>query len=150
MVKVERIHTDNAKDILRNADIKITPNRVLVLQEILERNCAFTLNDMENIILSLDKSTLCRRLNLFLDCGILHEVDNGKGHKMYCRCACSAKSKVSQIHFTCLLCSKTFCIRNLIKEDLDTPTFSYPEDFEITEVNFLLKGLCPECKNKAR
>lgn len=150
MIKNKEVLTDRAKSILAEAEIRATSIRVLVLREILQTEYAFTLADMEEKILTLDKSTLCRTLNLFLSRRILHEVDNDNGHKMYCRCICSIKQEVSHIHFTCLSCHKIFCVRSLIKEDINSLQVPHPENFEVTEVNYVLKGLCPKCKNKSK
>ena len=139
--------TDRAKSILADAGIRETATRILVLREILECDCAFTLADMEERILTLDKSTLCRNLNVFLKHHILHEVDNDNGCKMYCRCSCGTKHGLSQIHFTCLSCRKTFCIRGLIA-DFDSIALPPLDGYDVMEVNYVLKGLCPNCKQK--
>ncbi len=141
------ILTNKAKSILAEAKIRETSIRVLVLREILACECAFTLIEMEERIPTMDRSTLCRTLNLFHSRGILHEVDNGSGHKMYCRCVCSARHE-RQIHFTCLSCHKTYCIRSLMKEDVDAFKIPHLDNFEVFGVSYVLKGLCPKCKNK--
>ncbi len=147
MGESNEILTNRAKAILADAGIRETAIRVLVLREILECECAFTLSDMEEKIVTLDKSTLCRNLNLFLKHNILHEVDNGNGCKMYCRCSCGTRHGVSQIHFTCLSCHKTYCIRSLV-ENVESIRIPHLEGYDVAEVNYVLKGLCPKCKNK--
>ena len=77
------------------------------------------------------------------DVKLLHEVDNGSGSKIYCRCECRS-THTSHIHFTCTSCGKTFCIK-----DIDTSSIPLPEGFTIEETNCVMKGICPDCTVKA-
>ena len=43
-------------------------------------------------------------------------------------------------HFHCEHCNRTFCFANL-----PAPLVSLPEGFTIRSINYVLKGLCPEC-----
>ena len=78
MQDIERILTD--------ADVKPTAIRMMVMKEIIAIGHTFTLSDMEIRLETVDRSTLFRTLTLFLDHKLLHEVDNGSGSKIYCRC----------------------------------------------------------------
>lgn len=134
------------EQILTDAGIRPTAIRILVLRKIIEYNKVFTLSEMEDKLESLDKSTLFRTLTLFLSHKLLHEVDNGSNSKLYCLCLCQSKNNhVSHLHFTCNICHETFCIK-----DIDISKLPYPENFEVTEINFVMKGLCPKCKHKTQ
>ncbi len=112
------------------------------MKEVVAHDGPFTLADMEGILDTVDRSTIFRTLTLFLTHDIIHEVDNGSGSKMYCRCEC-ASVHYSHLHFTCTACGKTFCLK-----DVDTSVISHPKGFVVKEVNFVMKGLCPECSNQ--
>ena len=45
------------------------------------------------------------------------------------------------VHFYCEKCHRTFCL-----EDTPVPPVSIPEGFEPRTVNYLLKGICPDCR----
>lgn len=130
--------------ILADAEVRPTSNRIMVMREIIAMDHTFTLSEMEERLETIDKSTLFRTLTLFLEHKLLHEVDNGSGSKIYCRCECRPVHG-PHVHFTCTSCGKTFCIKNI-----DTSSIPHPEGFEIEEVNCVMKGLCPECLRKSR
>ena len=56
---------DKILKILENRNIKPTSNRVLVLKAMLNFDWAFTLADLENELISVDKSTISRTIHLF-------------------------------------------------------------------------------------
>lgn len=129
--------------ILNEAGVKPTAIRMMVMKEIIAIGHTFTLSDMEIRLETVDKSTLFRTLTLFLEHKLLHEVDNGSGSKLYCRCECRS-THTSHIHFTCTSCGKTFCIKGI-----DTSSIPHPEGFTIEETNCVMKGICPDCTVKA-
>lgn len=132
-----------AEQLLTEAHIHLTAIRITILREIMQLDHTFTLADMEERMDTIDKSTLFRTLTLFLQHKLLHEVDNGSGSKLYCRCVCNSKQHHSHIHFTCTECGQTFCIK-----DIDSSQIPCPRNFEVEEINCVMKGLCPECKQK--
>lgn len=130
--------------LLIEAGIRPTAIRLLVLKDIVEYDHTFTLADMEQRMVTVDRSTLFRTLMLFVERKLLHEVDNGSGSKLYCRCECNYKHHhVPHIHFTCTSCNETFCIK-----DIDVSMLPRPEGYEVNEINLVMKGLCPKCKHK--
>ena len=130
------------ENMLAGAGIKPTAIRIMVMREIIAYNHPFTLADMEGRLATVDKSTLFRTLILFLERKLLHDVDNGSGSRIYCKCEC-ASMHTSHIHFTCTLCGQTFCIK-----DIDTSIVPHPEGFVVKESSLVMKGLCPECAKR--
>lgn len=131
------------EEILSRAGVRPTAIRVLVLREIEALDHTFTLAQMEERLDTLDRSTLFRTLSLFRENHILHEVDNGSGSMLYCKCACYP-IHTSHIHFTCTVCGRTFCIK-----DIDGAQIPRPVGFDVEEINCVMKGVCPECKKRA-
>lgn len=134
---------EEAEELLKKANVHLTAIRIAVWKEIMQLDHTFTLADMEDRMDTIDKSTLFRTLTLFLQRKLLHEVDNGSGSKLYCRCVCESGQHHSHIHFTCTECGQTFCIKNI-----DCSQIPCPKNFEVKEINCVMKGLCPECKIK--
>ena len=133
-----------AEQILTELGIRPTAIRLMVLRDIIEYDRTFTLADMEQRMVTLDRSTLFRTLMLFVEHKLLHEVDNGSGSRLFCRCECHHKHHhTPHIHFTCTACNETFCIK-----DIDTSVLPLPANYEVTEVSLVMKGLCPKCKQK--
>lgn len=130
------------EQILTEAGIRPTAIRQMVLKEIIAYDHTFTLNEMEQRIGTIDRSTLFRTLMLFVGRKILHDIDNGSGSKLFCRCECThSHHHAPHIHFTCTVCHETFCIK-----DIDISTIPLPTGYEVTEVNLVMKGICPKCK----
>lgn len=131
-----------AEQILTELGIRPTAIRLMVLRDIIEYNRTFTLADMEQRMVTLDRSTLFRTLMLFVEHKLLHEVDNGSGSRLFCRCECHHKNHhTPHIHFTCMACNETYCIKNI-----DITGISHPEGYEVEEINIVMKGICPKCK----
>ena len=135
---------NQAEHILQESGIRPTAIRLMVLREIIGYDHTFTLADMEHRMETLDRSTLFRTLMLFVEHKLLHESDNGNGSKLFCRCECGHGHRhAPHVHFTCTACNETFCIK-----DIDVPHISYPEGYEVEEVNIVMKGVCPRCKKR--
>lgn len=137
-------YMNREEQILIESGIRPTAIRQMVLKEIIVYNHTFTLADMEKHMITLDRSTLFRTLMLFVEHKLLHEVDNGSGSKLFCRCDCHhTHHHTPHIHFTCTACNETYCIR-----DIDITGIPRPEGYEVEEINIVMKGLCPKCKLK--
>lgn len=121
--------------------VKPTAVRILVWQQVARQTETFTLNDMERLMPNMDRSSIFRALRLFVDHHLLHEIDDGSGHQKYCLCRCHDGKHINHIHFSCTICGKTYCL-----EDQIIPVVSIPEGFEMHETEYIIKGICPDCK----
>ena len=133
------------EQILRNADVRVTAVRLLVWRTIRKEFAGiFNLADLEEVLPTVDKSTLFRTLNLFSDSHLLDTIDDGSGSQKYClRSADDPLSGVRHIHFSCRVCHKTVCLTNI-----PLPEVSLPEGFEVENVEYVAKGVCPECAER--
>lgn len=138
---------DNLELRLTERNIRPTAMRLLVLKEILamEEHQAFSLQDLENRLDTVDKSTIFRTLTVFHENLLIHSIDDGTGSVKYsiCRRGCDCSLKQSHVHFSCVKCNKTCCLENI-----SIPKVNLPEGFEYESVNFVFKGLCPECSHR--
>ena len=48
-------------------------------------------------------------------------------------------------HFYCEQCQRTTCL-----PEVDIPEIHLPEGYKLSNVNFMLKGICPECAAKQK
>lgn len=129
-------------DILNKRKIKPTAIRLLVLKAMMEFERAFSLLDLENYLDTVDKSTVSRTINLFLDHHLIHCIDDGSGSLKYSVCGedCSCSIEELHAHFYCQKCHKTFCLRNI-----PVPTVQLPRNFTLESINYVLKGCCEDC-----
>jgi len=134
----------NDSEILSMHGIKPTANRLLIFEAMKKMGHTFSLNDMEEELLMMDKSTIFRTLVLFLEQHLIHSVDDGSGSLKYCVCHNDGDCLPEEFHchFYCEKCCQTFCL-----EEVRAPVVNAPEGYLVREVNYLLKGICPNCKN---
>lgn len=129
-------------DILKKREIKPTAIRLLALRAMMEFERAFSLLDLENYLDTVDKSTVSRTINLFLNHHLIHCIDDGSGSLKYSVCGedCSCSIEELHAHFYCLKCHRTFCLRNI-----RVPTVQLPRNFTLESINYVLKGCCEDC-----
>lgn len=145
------------ENILQLYGVRPTAVRLLIWRQIVKTDHPFSLSDMEVWLDTVDKSTLFRALTLFEEHHLLHSIDDGSGQKKYCRCddtdACLTHIHEHEhehehigckhVHAYCTRCQRTFCIRT---EQI--PLVKMPEGFEVTDINYVVRGICPECQKK--
>lgn len=127
--------------------IRPTPMRVLILKEMYRGDVTVSLPDMEHFLPSVDKSTISRTINTFLDHHLLHVVDDGSGALKYAVCSdcCDCYNGGGHVHFYCEKCKRTFCLKGI-----HIPEVKLPGGFTVDGVNFVIKGVCPECNGKKK
>ncbi len=128
--------------MLTRRGIQPTAIRLLVLDALAQAHESLSLADLDNRLDTVDKSTIYRTLTLFLAHRLIHSIDDGTGSFKYALCAdgCTCQGNDLHAHFHCERCNRTFCFTNL-----PAPLVSLPEGFSIRSINYVLKGLCPEC-----
>lgn len=144
--------------ILQHYGVRPTAIRLLVWKQIMKTDHPFSLNDMEEWLDTVDKSTLFRALSLFEEHHLLHSIDDGSGQKKYCRCdgsdVCShihtahlehehLHKGCKHVHAYCVKCQRTFCIRT---EQI--PLVTMPQGFEVIDINYVVRGICPDCNKQ--
>ena len=126
--------------------IKPTAMRILVLKAMLEYHSAFSLADIEDVLETVDKSTLSRTINLFHDKLLIHSIDDGSGSMKYSVCSSDCECRLNQlhVHFHCNRCNNTYCL-----ESIHIPPVKLPPGFLLENVNFVMKGYCDMCSKFA-
>lgn len=135
---------ESADKMLRNSEISPTPNRLLVLRAIAEASFPVSLTELDTQLETLDKSSILRTLNLLESHALIHAVEDGRGITKYELCHREGDHHSQDdmhIHFYCNSCKRTFCFTQVA-----VPPVPVPEGFETLSVNYMLKGLCPDCR----
>ena len=132
---------------LLNAGIRVTAVRLLIWREVRHTfTDAFNLADLEAKLPTVDRSTLFRTLTLLTDAHLLHEIDDGSGTQKYCVCHLDdTRHCEGHVHLTCLRCHRTFCLNNV-----RIPSVPLPPGFEPEEAEYIVKGLCADCRRRSR
>lgn len=133
--------------LLAQRDIKPTAIRLLVLKELLHADRAYSLLDLENRLVTVDKSTIFRTITLFLGHHLIHAIDDGSGSLKYAVCGSDCNCDVDDLHthFYCESCHRTFCFKQI-----HIPSVSLPDGFSTHSINYVIKGLCSDCAGKKR
>ena len=143
IINQKNMSTITEEQTLREAGIRVTAVRLLVWRTIVRNYTGiFNLADLEEALPTVDKSTLFRSLTLLSDRHLLDTIDDGSGSQKYClRNADDPLSEVRHIHFSCRICHHTVCLTNI-----PLPEVSLPEGFEVDNVEYVVKGVCPKCR----
>ena len=120
-------------DKLVRRDIKPTAIRLLVIKEMMQAERAVSLLDLETLLDTVDKSTISRTIALFLSHHLKYAV---------CDNSCNCVVQDLHSHFYCEKCHRTFCL-----EGTHIPVIDLPKGFTLHSINYVLKGICPECSS---
>lgn len=137
----------DAADVLQRHGVRPTAVRILIYKAMQQFHDTFSLADLEVSLETVDKSTIFRTLETFTACHLVHETEDGSGARKYCVCHNDHNCGPDEMHchFYCESCHKTFCL-----DTVHIPPVNYPESYELHEIEYLMKGLCPECSRKSK
>lgn len=132
-------------DRLNARGIKPTANRMMILRAMMRMRQSVSLQDIVDILETVDKSTVSRTLSLFLSHHLVHSIDDGSGSLKYAVCGdtCSCEVDDLHVHFYCTHCHRTLCLRGL-----PVPLVHLPDGFSLESVNYVMKGTCSDCRGK--
>lgn len=133
-----------AEEILSIKEVKPTANRVLVLRTLINTNRPVSLSELEEELPYMDKSSIFRTLTLFKEHHVTHEIDDGTTLK-YEVCHSEHECSIADMHthFHCEICQQTICLH-----DIRIPAVQLPEGYETHAINYMVKGICPQCAAK--
>ncbi len=66
-------------EILERKKVRPTANRILVLEALLDTAHPVSLMELDDIIQTMDKSSVFRVLNVFLEADVVHGIEDGSG-----------------------------------------------------------------------
>lgn len=130
------------EELLKEHDIKVTANRLIVAKALLEAGRPLGLMELESEIESIDKSGIFRTLMLFKEKHLVHSIEGGSEGARYelCHSHDSERDDDAHVHFFCETCHRTFCL-----EDIHIPDIDLPEGYLPQSATYVVKGICPEC-----
>ncbi len=131
------------EQILKKHQLKRTSVRKGLLTIFLNSETALSHAMIEKQV-EYDRVTLYRTLNTFEEKGIVHKIMNFEGVAEYALCASGCAEDHHHdhhIHFYCEKCRKTSCM-----PEEYTPKIELPTEYQVKEIQFSVKGVCPTCK----
>ena len=139
---------EQAAMALEAQGIKPTAMRILVYRELDRARHPVSLKDLEESMVTADRSTIFRTLTLLHDHHVIHAIEDGSGAMKYELCHSDKAHDADEDqhpHFYCESCRRTFCLH-----DVTIPEVSLPRGYLATAWNFLIKGTCAECLARGR
>lgn len=139
----KKMSSEDCEALLVAHDIKPTANRIVVAKTLAAAERPMSLSELEYKILSIDKSGVFRALTLFREHHLVHVIEDGGDGVRYelCRSHDShAEDDDQHVHFYCERCHRTFCLH-----DTPIPAVQLPHGYHLASINYMAKGLCPEC-----
>jgi Fur family ferric uptake transcriptional regulator len=128
-------------EMLQERSIKPTANRLLIVRTLANAGRPLSMAEIESDAKTIDKSIISRTLSLFRDKHLVHAVEAGGDSVRYelCRSHFDDEHDDMHVHFYCERCHRTFCLESPV------PCVEVPEGYLVTSVNYMIKGVCPEC-----
>jgi len=132
--------------MLSEHGIRPTANRIMIVRTLQESSRPLSMMEIEVALESVDKSGISRALAVLKENHLLHTLEDGGDSVRYELCHGHHGDEMTDehVHFHCQVCGKTFCL-----EDVHIPSVDYPEGFVVQNVNYMAKGVCPECSNNS-
>lgn len=137
------------KEILRSHNLKVTNIRLRVMKLLTSSAVAMSHAQISELLddKTIDKVTLYRTLNSFVEKGIAHKVANEDRNWLYAIYDDHAHkhedSSHNHAHFICDDCEKIYCFP--IDEKLLSINKQNLYGFEIKQQEIRLHGRCPVC-----
>lgn len=137
------MNSADIENILDIKGVKPTSNRILVMKELMKVTNPVSLADLEAALgYTIDKASIFRVLELFSEKDVVHVIEDGSRSLKYELCHSDTQHTISDqhVHFYCERCKKTYCL-----ETVSVPMVNIPDDFYPHAINYMIKGICPNC-----
>jgi len=138
---------DSVSQILAGRTLKKTPGRLKVLS-VLSAHVGRGLSELELeqlVVPKMDRVTIYRTLNTFLENHIVHKISDDEGVTRYALCASDCghaqHHEHDHVHFKCDTCKTTECLEHALAD----ATITLPAGYELKDRNFLIVGRCAKC-----
>ena len=138
------MNQESCVQLLAGHGVRPTSNRIVVVRALATSAHPLTLSEMEQRILSIDKSGIFRALTLFREHHLVHTIDDGNGALRYelCHSHNGDEDDDLHVHFFCERCQRVFCL-----DGVPVPQVAVPPGFAASSASHIVKGLCPECSS---
>jgi Fur family ferric uptake transcriptional regulator len=136
--------SDRIAALLRRNQLSVTEGRRRILEVFMESGIALSHHDIEEKTSErLDRVTVYRTLQTFLEKGIMHTIPTTDNAVLYalCKDTCGAgHHHDDHVHFICEVCGTTTCL-----DGLTIPFISLPDGYKVSQVNMIVNGKCKQC-----
>ncbi len=131
----------DTKELLKKADLKVTPQRILILEVIRKNGHAtidFIYSEVKKQYPSISIATVYKNIHNLYEKGVLKEI-KPRNDKAFYELAVS-----THYHFICINCNTIYDIESCDKEILSKCSESIPGKAIESELN--IYGICENCQ----
>jgi len=128
------------KKLLRDYHLSLTDQRIKLLSVLAGSGFAMTEKEIEEQMKgTCNKTTIYRNLTSLVKKKIVHRIlsDEAIRYKL----VQNDLDYNEHAHFQCRRCNTTFCM-----EDIPVQDYKLPEGFRMIENQFLILGICKDCR----
>ena len=131
--------------LLEQHGIKLTANRILIAKIMSTLDYPISMKELETMLLTMDKSSIFRTLSHFKSHHLVHQMEDGNDIVRYelCHSHSEEEDEDIHVHFYCEHCHRTFCLN-----EIPVPQVNLPVGYRQTAVNYMIKGICPDCSQR--
>lgn len=129
--------------LLKKYNLSVTDGRKKILQLFLDANAALEHATIEQNAPTLDRVTIYRTLQSFVEKGIIHTIPTADSSIKYalCKDECGhGHHHDNHVHFLCNTCGTTFCI-----DQVTIPKIKLPAGFVSKQADLVVSGRCNLC-----
>ena len=136
---------DNFKTVLRKEGLKITPQRVAILKEIIKDKGHRESEEIYFAIKSskthVSRATVYRTLDILVQNNFVRKLNIGDGRERY-------ESKINSLHHDHLICEICHNIIEFVDQDIEMlqDEIANKYQFSLTRHVHQLFGICKECR----
>lgn len=134
----------SAENILKKFNLSVTDTRKKILRLFVNADGALAHQDIEKANdTQLDRVTIYRTLQTFLDKGIIHSIPSADNAVKYALCkeeCSSGHHHHNHVHFLCDKCGTTFCM-----DEVQIPEIQLPKGFKASQKDVVISGVCDKC-----
>ncbi|MBU0492003.1 MAG: transcriptional repressor [Chloroflexi bacterium] len=138
----------NVSRLLRRAELRVTPQRVLLLEIIRDSDGHLDADEIYRQARDhhprISLSTVYRTLSLLKEMGLVRELDFDEDHRHYELCD---SGECKHYHLYCLECGAVIEFESPLVNEL-TEQLAREYDFEIADCRVAVSGLCPRCREE--
>ena len=135
---------DQVQSILKGHGLSVTGVRRRILEVFLRSGEGLSHGDIESSTGDqLDRVTVYRTLQSFLEKGIVHAIPTADNSARYaiCRDDCrEGHHHDDHVHFICTTCGKATCLN-----EVQVPPIKLPRGYHSRQVSLVVNGTCPSC-----
>lgn len=130
----------NIDQLLKQNDLSLTRQRKKILSILTNSREALSEQQIQNKLdESCDRVTIFRNLKTMHEKGLIHKIISNNSARYIYKEKMEEKT-VNHLHFQCKICEKITCLTQMTVGDL-----MLPEGYSISEINFLVLGICKDC-----